>query len=67
MYGTGAIANLKAFEESIRTGKLLNNAEESALSSLTTILGRKAAYEGRRVTWDEMMRDTTGLKTDLML
>jgi myo-inositol 2-dehydrogenase / D-chiro-inositol 1-dehydrogenase len=67
MFATGAITNLKAFEESIRTGKLLNNAEESAMSSLTTILGRKAAYEGRRVTWDEMMRDTAGLQADLVI
>jgi predicted dehydrogenase len=65
MFGSGAVANLKAFEESIRTGKHLNNAEESATSSLTTILGRKAAYEGRSVTWDEMMRDSTELKANL--
>jgi len=67
IYMAGAVANLKAFEESIRTSKYLNNADESADSSLTTILGRKAAYEGRRVTWDEMMRDTTPLRVDLAL
>jgi myo-inositol 2-dehydrogenase / D-chiro-inositol 1-dehydrogenase len=67
MFATGAVANLKSFEESIRTGKLLNNAEESAMSSLTTILGRKAAYEGRRVTWDEMMRENAVLKADLVI
>ncbi len=67
MFATGAIANLKAFEQSIRDGKLLNNAEESATSSLTTILGRKAAYENRRVSWDEMMSDATPLKADLVL
>jgi hypothetical protein len=65
MFGSGAVANLKAFEESIRTGKPLNNAEESAISSLTTILGRKAAYEGRSVTWDELMRDSAELKAQL--
>jgi predicted dehydrogenase len=65
IYTSGAAANLKAFEESIRTASYLNNAGESASSSLTTILGRKAAYEGRTVTWDEMMRDTTPLRADL--
>ncbi len=47
---------MKAFIESIRTGKLINNAEESVRSNLTAILGRTAAYEGRELTWEEMMR-----------
>ncbi len=67
MFTTGAMVNLKAFEESIRSGNLLNDAGESTTSSLTTILGRKAAYENRLVTWDEMMSDTTPLKADLIL
>jgi predicted dehydrogenase len=67
IFQNGAIANLKSFEESIRSGKYLNNAEESAVSSLTTILGRKAAYEHRSVGWDEMMKDSSGLKADLSL
>jgi len=52
----GAINNVKAFIDSIRTGKLLNNAETAVESNLTAILGRTAAYEGREVTWDEMMK-----------
>ncbi len=67
MFTAGAVTNLKAFEESIRSGKLLNNADQSAQSSLTTILGRKAAYEGRPVTWEEMMKDQTELKVELKL
>ncbi len=67
MFTTGTITNIKALEESIRTGKFLNNAEESAMSSLTTILGRTAAYEGRTVTWDEMMKANTKLDIDLKL
>jgi len=51
----GAINNVKAWVESIRTGKLLNNAEEAVRSNLTAILGRTAAYKQRLVTWDEMM------------
>jgi myo-inositol 2-dehydrogenase/D-chiro-inositol 1-dehydrogenase len=38
----GAINNVKAWVDSIRTGKLLNNAEEAVRSNLTGILGRTA-------------------------
>ncbi len=65
MYTTGAAANLKAFEESLRTGRLLNNAVECTNSTLTGILGRKAAYEGRMVTWDEMLADDTAFNVHL--
>jgi predicted dehydrogenase len=52
----GAIANIKNFIESIKTGKLLNNGEAGAESTLTGVLGRIAAYRQREVSWDEMMR-----------
>jgi predicted dehydrogenase len=52
----GAVDNIKAFIESIRTGKLINNAEHGSESTLSSILGRMAAYTGKYVTWDEMMR-----------
>lgn len=52
----GAVANVKAFVEGIRSGKLINNAAEGSDSTLTAILGRMAAYTGKPVTWDEMMR-----------
>jgi myo-inositol 2-dehydrogenase/D-chiro-inositol 1-dehydrogenase len=51
MYTTGAVANLKRFEESLRTGNYLN----------------KAAYEGRIVTWEEMLRDDKGFKVTLQV
>jgi myo-inositol 2-dehydrogenase / D-chiro-inositol 1-dehydrogenase len=54
-FDDGAIANVKRFVESIRTGQLLNNAAESVDSNLTCILARTAAYRGGTVTWDEMM------------
>jgi predicted dehydrogenase len=50
----GALANVRAFVESIRTGKLLNNAASAVESNLACILGRTAAYENRVVTWEEM-------------
>ena len=52
----GAVANLKAFVESIRNGKPINNADHGSESTLSAILGRLAAYSGKPVTWDEMMR-----------
>jgi myo-inositol 2-dehydrogenase/D-chiro-inositol 1-dehydrogenase len=52
----GAIANIKNFIESIKTGKLLNNGDAGAESTLTGVLGRIAAYRQSTVTWDEMVR-----------
>jgi myo-inositol 2-dehydrogenase / D-chiro-inositol 1-dehydrogenase len=67
MFTTGTITNIKSLEESIRSGKYLNNAEESAQSSLTTILGRIAAYENRTVTWDDMIKANTKMELNLNL
>ena len=61
----GAINNVKAFIESIRTGKHVNNAEQAAQSTLTSILGRMAAYREHLVTWDEIMRSTEKLEAQL--
>ncbi len=63
----GAINNVKAFVDSIRTGKLLNNAEQAVESNLTAILGRTAAYRNGTVTWDEMMRSDERYQIDLKL
>ncbi len=42
--------------DSIRNEKAVNNALDFAAdSTLTTILGREAAYSGRRITWDEIL------------
>jgi myo-inositol 2-dehydrogenase/D-chiro-inositol 1-dehydrogenase len=48
----------KSFIESITSGKLLNEAQTGAEAALSGILGRMAAYTGRKVTWDEMMKST---------
>ena len=63
----GAINNVKAFIESIRAGKPLNNVEESVRSNLTAILGRMAAYAGRTVTWDEMITSEEKWEANLKL
>ena len=44
----------------IRTGNQIVEAEETAKSNLTAIMGRQAAYTGKKVTWEEMMG--SGLK-----
>ena len=39
----------------IRTGNQIVEAEECAKSNMTAIMGRHAAYTGKKVTWEEMM------------
>jgi len=67
MFTEGTITNIKDFVESMQNGKLLNNAKQSAQSSLTTILGRTAAYENKTVTWDEMIRANKRMVANLKL
>src|SRR5215813_1826020 len=44
-----------------------NEAEQGAESTLTTILGRTAAYMGREVTWDKMIRSNENWNLKLNL
>ena len=44
----------------IRTGNQIVEAEETARTNLTAIMGREAAYTGKQMTWDEMM--ASGMK-----
>ncbi|GAI75478.1 unnamed protein product, partial [marine sediment metagenome] len=39
----------------IRTGEQVVQAETTAKSTLTAIMGRQSAYTGQEVTWEEMM------------
>ncbi|MFC1726421.1 Gfo/Idh/MocA family protein [candidate division KSB1 bacterium] len=39
----------------IRTNQPINEAENTAISTLTAIMGRISAYTGKEVTWEEMM------------
>jgi predicted dehydrogenase len=63
----GAITNVKDFVASIREGKPLNNLAYSLESTLTSILGRMAAYRNSSVSWDEMMRSNEKLEASLRL
>jgi myo-inositol 2-dehydrogenase/D-chiro-inositol 1-dehydrogenase len=40
----------------IRSGNTVNEGEQTALSTLTAIMGRTAAYTGRLITWDEILK-----------
>lgn len=39
----------------IRTNTPVQEAEQTAISTLTAIMGRTAAYTGNKVTWEDMM------------
>jgi hypothetical protein len=39
----------------IRTGKPINEAENTAISTMDAIMGRISAYTGKEVTYEEMM------------
>ena len=46
----------KFFVESITSGQFHNQAAQGAESALSAMLGRMAAYTGKLVTWDELMK-----------
>ena len=61
------MANVRAFVNNLKTGETFNNGKISTESTLTGVLGRMAAYEGREVTWDEMMKSEERMEVDLRL
>lgn len=62
IYVEGASANVSAFHAAVKGGDAANlTVAPSVQSSLITILGRKAAYTGKLVTWDEIVKDTERL------
>ncbi len=66
IYEQGAVRNIAAFYDSIQRGDYSNaTVGESVRSNLVTILGRTAAYNGRLVTWDEVVRSDERLVADL--
>ena len=46
----------KSFVESITSGKFHNQAEKGVESAVSCMMARTAAYTGKEVTWDEVMR-----------
>jgi myo-inositol 2-dehydrogenase/D-chiro-inositol 1-dehydrogenase len=67
IYQEGAINNIKDFHQSIANQKPLYVVDDAVSSTLTSILGRMAAYEGRTVTWDEMIATNQRLDLNLKL
>ncbi|HOC17774.1 MAG TPA: Gfo/Idh/MocA family oxidoreductase [Vicinamibacterales bacterium] len=66
IYEEGAVGNIAAFHDAIRRGDCANaTVAESVRSNLLTILGRTAAYQGRVVTWDEILGSDERLVPDL--
>ena len=49
------------FVESIRSGKPLNMLNDAANTSLTCLMGRIAAVQGREVTWQEVLASSESL------
>ncbi len=47
--------------ESIRAGKPLNEGKQVAETTLTAIMGRKSAYTGKLVTWEQAMNSKQDL------
>jgi predicted dehydrogenase len=39
----------------IRSGKLINDGEAAAHSTLMALMAREAAYSGKRITWKQML------------
>jgi predicted dehydrogenase len=66
IYKQGAVNNIATFYDSIQNGDYANpTVSESVRSNLVTILGRTAAYEGRVVTWQEILECDAALEADL--
>jgi hypothetical protein len=63
----GAVRNIQLFLDAVAAGKPIDNARESADSTITCILGRTAAYAGTTVTWDEVFRANQKLDARLDL
>jgi len=67
IYRDGAVRNIKLFLDAVAAGKPINNAQESADSTITCILGRTAAYTGKTFTWDELIKANQKLDANIKL
>jgi hypothetical protein len=66
IYQDGAVRNIAAFFDAVQKQEFANpTVAESVRSNLVTILGRTAAYSGRVVAWDEILRSDERLVPDL--
>lgn len=66
IYKTGVVTNVEVFHKNIMTKNYANDTvAKSVRSNLVTIMGRTAAYQNRRVTWNELLRFTEKLDARL--
>jgi len=66
IYKDGAVANIATFHKSIVEGNYENpTVEPSVRSNLVTILGRTAAYTGKKVRWRQLVKSTEKLDANL--
>jgi predicted dehydrogenase len=66
LYTTGTLTNIEDFHRFVTEGNYANTTvPPSVRSNLTSVLGRIAAYAGKEVTWDEMIRANARLEPDL--
>ena len=56
---------VKEFVESIVSGKYHNQLKQGAESTLTAILVRQSAYEGRELSWGELLASDQHWETDI--
>jgi predicted dehydrogenase len=45
----------------LRSGKIINNTQYMCRSTMLTIMGRMAAYTGKRITWEQAMNSQENL------
>ena len=65
LYAAGAETNIEDFYQFVTKGNYANTTvAPSVRSNLTCVLGRTAAYAGKVVTWDEMIRANEKLEPD---
>jgi hypothetical protein len=58
---------VKAFVESIKSGQFHNQLAQGAESTMSAILGRQAAYEGKELSWDQVAKSGQQWKADFNL
>jgi predicted dehydrogenase len=63
--GDATPLKVQAFVESITGGKYHNQLSQGAESTLSAILGRQAAYEGREMSWGELLTSNQHWETDI--
>ncbi len=58
---------VKAFYDSVVSKEYINESAQGVESTLTAIMGRNAAYQGKEYTWKEMLSDNEKLDAKLSL